>query len=70
MEQTWCLLALLAALMTRARPAPNLGLWPLPLSVEMSPRRLLLAPQQFSIDHDPSSKVGRPCDPLQEAFRR
>lgn len=70
LERSWCLLVLLAALMTRARTAPNLGLWPLPLSVQMSPRRLLLAPRQFSIDHDPSSKVGRPCDPLQEAFRR
>ncbi|XP_055968440.1 beta-hexosaminidase subunit beta-like isoform X2 [Sorex fumeus] len=64
------LLTLLAALATQARAAPNLGLWPLPLSVEISPRLLHLSPQQFSIDHDPSSKTGQSCDLLQEAFRR
>ncbi|XP_004608613.2 beta-hexosaminidase subunit beta-like [Sorex araneus] len=64
------LLTLLAALATQSRAAPNPGLWPLPLSVEISPRLLYLSPQQFSIDHDPSSKIGRSCDLLQEAFRR
>ncbi|KAK2505100.1 hypothetical protein MC885_004392 [Smutsia gigantea] len=64
------LLALLAALALRASATPGPALWPMPLSVQMSPNVLHLSPQSFSITHDPSSKAGASCIPLQEAFRR
>ncbi|XP_036741978.2 beta-hexosaminidase subunit beta isoform X1 [Manis pentadactyla] len=64
------LLALFAALALRASATPGPALWPMPLSVQISPNVLHLSPQSFSITHDPSSKAGASCTPLQEAFRR
>ncbi|XP_049721689.1 beta-hexosaminidase subunit beta [Elephas maximus indicus] len=63
------LLVLLPAL-AAARAPESLALWPLPLSVEVSPRQLLLAPNNFSISHGPNSTAGPSCAILQEAFRR
>lgn len=70
------LLAALAALTLLAEQAPSASaaegpaLWPMPLSVEMSPRLLHLSPDHFYISHDPSSTAGPSCAILQEAFRR
>ncbi|XP_062942421.1 beta-hexosaminidase subunit beta [Cynocephalus volans] len=64
------LLALLLALAPRVAAGPEPALWPLPLSVETSPKLLRLAPTDFSIGHGPSSSAGPSCALLQEAFRR
>ncbi|KAM9252774.1 beta-hexosaminidase subunit beta [Dugong dugon] len=64
------LLALLPALVAARTLGDPAALWPLPLSVEMFPRQLLLAPRNFSIDHGPNSTAGPSCVILQEAFRR
>ncbi|XP_054979520.1 beta-hexosaminidase subunit beta-like [Sorex araneus] len=67
------LLSLLAALALQAPCAgatPDLGLWPLPLSVRMSPRLLHLSPKTFQIKHEHFSRVGPTCSILQEAFIR
>lgn len=70
------LLAALAALTLLAEQAPSAcaaqgpALWPMPLSVEMSPRLLYLSPDHFYISHDPSSTAGPSCALLEEAFRR
>ncbi|XP_011371137.1 beta-hexosaminidase subunit beta [Pteropus vampyrus] len=67
---------LLAALTLLAEQAPSASaaqaaaLWPMPLSVETSPRLLHLSPDHFYISHDPSSTAGPSCALLQEAFRR
>lgn len=69
-------LGLLAALILLAEQAPSTSaaqapaLWPMPLSVETSPRLLHLSPDHFYISHDPSSTAGPSCALLQEAFRR
>ncbi|XP_037385613.1 beta-hexosaminidase subunit beta [Talpa occidentalis] len=60
----------LAARATRDAAAESLGLWPMPLSAQMSPRQLYLSPENFDIVHDPYSKAGPGCALLQEAFRR
>lgn len=57
-----------AALAAAAAPVP--ALWPLPRSVQLSPRLLQLAPGTFSIDHGANSTAGPSCALLQEAFRR
>ncbi|KAM9695878.1 beta-hexosaminidase subunit beta [Trichechus inunguis] len=64
------LLALLPALVAARTLGDQAALWPLPLSVEMFPRQLLLAPRNFSIGHGPNSTAGPSCAILQEAFRR
>uniref|UniRef100_A0A8C0WZJ5 Beta-hexosaminidase n=1 Tax=Castor canadensis TaxID=51338 RepID=A0A8C0WZJ5_CASCN len=66
------LLALVALLVQapRASAAVTPALWPLPLSVRMSPRQLQLAPGDFRIGHGPNSTAGSSCSLLQEAFRR
>uniref|UniRef100_A0A8C3VT48 Beta-hexosaminidase n=1 Tax=Catagonus wagneri TaxID=51154 RepID=A0A8C3VT48_9CETA len=70
------LLALLAALAVPkvwARGisgAENLGLWPLPFAVKISPRPLHLSPNNFLFGYSPTSKAGSSCEILQEAFRR
>lgn len=70
------LLAALAALTLLAEQAPSAcaaqgpALWPMPLSVETSPRLLYLSPDHFYISHDPSSTAGPSCALLEEAFRR
>ncbi|XP_008506964.2 beta-hexosaminidase subunit beta isoform X1 [Equus przewalskii] len=64
------LLALLAVQVPRSSASSYMGLWPLPLSVEMSPRLLRLSPENFHIGHDSSSTAGPSCTILQEAFRR
>lgn len=63
-------LALLSEQGPRVSAAQGLALWPLPLSVQMSPRLLRLSPENFYFSHDPSSKAGPSCALLQEAFRR
>ncbi|XP_004678504.2 PREDICTED: beta-hexosaminidase subunit beta [Condylura cristata] len=50
--------------------AESLGLWPMPLSVQLSPKQLYLSPENFYIGHDPYSKADPGCSLLQEAFRR
>ncbi|KAM5264377.1 beta-hexosaminidase subunit beta [Ctenodactylus gundi] len=62
------LLVALAALASPAQPEP--ALWPMPLSVQLSPRLLHLGRDSFSIRHGPNSTAGPSCSPLQEAFRR
>ncbi|XP_058418065.1 beta-hexosaminidase subunit beta [Diceros bicornis minor] len=64
------LLALLALQGPRACATPGPALWPLPLSVQTSPRLLRLAHERFYIGHDPFSAAGPSCAILQEAFRR
>nr|XP_030859153.1 beta-hexosaminidase subunit beta isoform X1 [Gorilla gorilla gorilla] len=51
-----------------AKPGP--ALWPLPLSVKMTPNLLHLAPENFYISHSPNSTAGPSCTLLEEAFRR
>ncbi|KAK2118006.1 hypothetical protein P7K49_004893 [Saguinus oedipus] len=51
-----------------AQPGP--ALWPLPLSVKMTPNLLRLAPENFYISHSPNSTAGPSCTLLEEAFRR
>lgn len=63
-------LALLAAHVPRAFATRGPALWPLPLSVQMSPRVLHLSPDDFHIANDPASKASTSCTILQEAFRR
>lgn len=63
-------LALLAAQAPRAFAARGPALWPLPLSVQTSPRVLHLSPDDFHIASDGSSKASASCTILQEAFRR
>ncbi|KAM5257461.1 beta-hexosaminidase subunit beta [Hipposideros larvatus] len=63
-------LALLAEQGPRVSAARGLALWPMPLSVQMSPRLLRLSPDNFYFGHDPSSKAGPSCSLLTEAFRR
>uniref|UniRef100_A0A671EXE8 Beta-hexosaminidase n=1 Tax=Rhinolophus ferrumequinum TaxID=59479 RepID=A0A671EXE8_RHIFE len=63
-------LALLAEQGPRVSAARGPALWPMPLSVQMSPRLLRLSPDNFYFSHDPSSKAGPSCSLLQEAFRR
>ncbi|XP_033035763.1 beta-hexosaminidase subunit beta [Trachypithecus francoisi] len=46
------------------------ALWPLPLSVKMTPNLLHLAPENFYISHSPNSTAGPSCTLLEEAFRR
>ncbi|XP_051028556.1 beta-hexosaminidase subunit beta [Acomys russatus] len=60
------LLALAAQAPAQLRPA----LWPLPRSVEMFPRLLYIATENFNIVHHPNSTAGPSCSLLQEAFRR
>ncbi|XP_045141159.1 beta-hexosaminidase subunit beta-like [Echinops telfairi] len=65
----FALLALPAAqLVAQASRAP--ALWPLPLSVKMTPRQLLVSPESFYFAHGPNSTAGPSCAILQEAFRR
>ncbi|XP_057597064.1 beta-hexosaminidase subunit beta isoform X2 [Hippopotamus amphibius kiboko] len=69
------LLALLAALALRpvrasASPSADLSLWPMPVSVQTTPRVLLLSPDSFFFGHSSASKAGPSCTLLQEAFRR
>ncbi|KAB1281085.1 Beta-hexosaminidase subunit beta [Camelus dromedarius] len=64
------LLGLLAVLASRAFAARNLGLWPMPGSVQMTPRLLHVSPDRFFIDHSPASKAGPSCALLQSAFQR
>uniref|UniRef100_A0A2K5QK04 Beta-hexosaminidase subunit beta n=1 Tax=Cebus imitator TaxID=2715852 RepID=A0A2K5QK04_CEBIM len=49
---------------------PGPALWPLPLSVKMTPNLLRLAPENFYISHSPNSTAGPSCTLLEEAFRR
>ncbi|XP_060057039.1 beta-hexosaminidase subunit beta-like isoform X2 [Erinaceus europaeus] len=67
---TLATLATLAARAPGASAAPDLGLWPLPRSVRLSPRLLRLSPEDFALGLDPASKAGPSCVILQEAFRR
>ncbi|KAM6224336.1 beta-hexosaminidase subunit beta [Rhynchocyon petersi] len=60
------LLALLAA----AQASQASALWPLPLSVKMTPVQLFLSRDNFHFDHGPNSTAGPTCIILQEAFRR
>ncbi|XP_060151877.1 beta-hexosaminidase subunit beta isoform X5 [Globicephala melas] len=71
------LLELLAALAVQAVRAsavaaasPDLSLWPMPLSVQTTPRVLHLSPDNFFFGHSSTSKAGPSCSLLQEAFRR
>ncbi|XP_055968442.1 beta-hexosaminidase subunit beta-like isoform X4 [Sorex fumeus] len=64
------LASLLAALAAPTCSEPNLGLWPWPLSVYLSPHLLYLSPTEFTIEYDPSSKTSRSCSLLQAAFQR
>lgn len=64
------LLALLAALAPRSFAVPGPTLWPMPLSVKMSPRLLVVSRENFTFSYDPSSTAGPSCSLLQEAFRR
>ncbi|XP_007175978.2 beta-hexosaminidase subunit beta isoform X2 [Balaenoptera acutorostrata] len=71
------LLELLAALAVQAVRAsavaaasPDLCLWPMPLSVQTTPRVLHLSPDNFFFSHSSTSKAGPSCSLLQEAFRR
>ncbi|XP_068391617.1 beta-hexosaminidase subunit beta isoform X2 [Eschrichtius robustus] len=71
------LLELLAALAVQAVRAsavaaasPDLCLWPMPLSVQTTPRVLHLSPDNFFFGHSSTSKAGPSCSLLQEAFRR
>ncbi|XP_024419262.1 beta-hexosaminidase subunit beta [Desmodus rotundus] len=70
------LLAALALLALQSEQVPSAfatqgpALWPMPLSVQMTPRLLYLSPENFHIAHHPSSKAGPSCALLQEAFRR
>ena len=70
------LLAALALLALQSEQVPSAfatqgpALWPMPLSVQMTPRLLYLSPESFHIAHHPSSKAGPSCALLQEAFRR
>uniref|UniRef100_A0A8C5LHH1 Beta-hexosaminidase n=1 Tax=Jaculus jaculus TaxID=51337 RepID=A0A8C5LHH1_JACJA len=80
MERRWSgargpgLLLLLAGALLAQTPGtaaePEPALWPLPLSVRMSPRLLRLAASDFSIVHGPSSTADPSCSLLEEAFRR
>lgn len=63
-------LALLAEQGPRVSAARGLALWPMPLSVQISPRLLHLSPDNFYFSHDPSSKAGPSCSLLMEAFQR
>ncbi|XP_006197724.1 beta-hexosaminidase subunit beta [Vicugna pacos] len=64
------LLGLLAVLASPAFATRNLGLWPMPGSVQMTPRLLHVSPDRFFIDHSPASKAGPSCALLQSAFQR
>ncbi|XP_075397285.1 beta-hexosaminidase subunit beta [Tenrec ecaudatus] len=65
----FALLALAAAqLVAQASRVP--ALWPLPLSMRITPRQLLVSPESFYFAHGPNSTAGPSCAILQEAFRR
>ncbi|XP_055968439.1 beta-hexosaminidase subunit beta-like isoform X1 [Sorex fumeus] len=70
LARPWMLASLLAALAAPTCSEPNLGLWPWPLSVYLSPHLLYLSPTEFTIEYDPSSKTSRSCSLLQAAFQR
>ncbi|KAM9094756.1 beta-hexosaminidase subunit beta [Sarcophilus harrisii] len=53
-----------------ASAARQPALWPLPMSVQLSPNLLRLAPGSFEIIHGPQSSAGPDCFLLQDAFRR
>ncbi|XP_006901497.1 PREDICTED: beta-hexosaminidase subunit beta [Elephantulus edwardii] len=62
-------LVLLAPVLV-AQASDAVALWPLPLSVTMTPRLLYLSPGNFHFSHGPNSTAGSACIILQEAFRR
>nr|XP_012639105.1 beta-hexosaminidase subunit beta [Microcebus murinus] len=67
------LLALLLALgaqAPRASATPGPALWPLPLTVTLTPNQMRLSPENFYIQHGRDSTAGPSCSLLEEAFRR